>query len=250
MEHKMKWLLFGGAVLLVLGLFVLGSRMMPTLKNQSAINQIKEAAVSQAESVKQKKADLKNANLKHIYLAGGCFWGVEEYFSRVDGVVDAVSGYANGTSETTKYELISTDPELTMKTSADMMKEKWYQDAIHKGVMPILTPARRTVSHTTDEKWVISIMQEVVDKDGKNLGVVRLDIGYKTLEAYLDQLQLGKEGFTFIVDSNHDFVYHPKKTVYSSATEMRAMAPYIAAKNGYVKSKQAYVSQYQIPHSD
>lgn len=146
--------------------------------------------------------------------------------------------------------LISTDPELTMKTSADMMKEKWYQDAIHKGAMPILTPARRTVSHTTGEKWVISIMQEVVDKDGKNLGVVRLDIGYKTLEAYLDQLQLGKEGFTFIVDANHDFVYHPKKAVYSSHAEMKAMAPYLSVKNGYVKSKQAYVSQYQIPNSD
>ena len=145
--------------------------------------------------------------------------------------------------------LISTDPELTMKTSTDMMKEKWYQDAIHKGAMPILTPARRTVSHTIGEKWVISIMQEVVDKDGKNLGVVRLDIGYKTLEAYLDQLQLGKEGFTFIVDSNHDFVYHPKKAVYSSNAEMKAMAPYLSVKNGYVKSKQAYVSQYQIPNS-
>ena len=34
-----------------------------------------------------------------IYLAGGCFWGVEEYFSRVPGVLDAVSGYANGRSE-------------------------------------------------------------------------------------------------------------------------------------------------------
>ena len=145
--------------------------------------------------------------------------------------------------------LISTDPELIMKTSADMMKEKWYQDAIHKGAMPILTPARRTISHTTGEKWVISIMQEVVDKDGKNLGVVRLDIGYKTLEAYLDQLQLGKEGFTFIADSNHDFVYHPKKAVYSSHAEMKAMAPYLSVKNGYVKSKQAYVSQYQIPNS-
>ena len=145
--------------------------------------------------------------------------------------------------------LISTDPELTMKTSADMMKEKWYQDAIHKGAMPILTPARRTISHTTGEKWVISIMQEVVDKDGKNLGVVRLDIGYKTLEAYLDQLQLGKEGFTFIVDANHDFVYHPKKAVYSSHVEMKAMALYLSVKNGYVKSKQAYVSQYQIPNS-
>ena len=145
--------------------------------------------------------------------------------------------------------LISTDPELTMKISADMMKEKWYQDAIHKGAMPILTPARRTVSHTIGQKWVISIMQEVVDKDGKNLGVVRLDIGYKTLEAYLDQLQLGKEGFTFIVNANHDFVYHPKKAVYSSNAEMKAMAPYLSVKNGYVKSKQAYVSQYQIPNS-
>lgn len=145
--------------------------------------------------------------------------------------------------------LISTDPELTMKTSADMMKEKWYQDAIHKGAMPVLTPARKTVSHTIGEKWVISITQEVVDKDGKNLGVIRLDIGYKTLEAYLDRLQLGKEGFTFIVNDKHDFVYHPKKTVYSSATEMKAMAPYLSIKNGYVKSKQAYVSQYQIPNS-
>ena len=145
--------------------------------------------------------------------------------------------------------LISTDPELTMKISADMMKEKWYQDAIHKGAMPILTPARRTVSHTIGQKWVISIMQEVVDKDGKNLGVVRLDIGYKTLEAYLDQLQLGKEGFTVIVNANHDFVYHPKKAVYSSNAEMKAMAPYLSVKNGYVKSKQAYVSQYQIPNS-
>ena len=32
---------------------------------------------------------------------------MEEYFSRVSGVTDAVSGYANGRGETTKYELIN-----------------------------------------------------------------------------------------------------------------------------------------------
>lgn len=31
-----------------------------------------------------------------IYLAGGCFWGLEAYMERVTGVIDAVSGYANG----------------------------------------------------------------------------------------------------------------------------------------------------------
>ncbi|MBQ9069540.1 MAG: peptide-methionine (R)-S-oxide reductase MsrB [Eggerthellaceae bacterium] len=43
-------------------------------------------------------------NLREIYFAGGCFWGVEEYFSRVPGVADATSGYANGTTENPSYE--------------------------------------------------------------------------------------------------------------------------------------------------
>ena len=30
-----------------------------------------------------------------IYLAGGCFWGLEAYMERIQGVTDAVSGYAS-----------------------------------------------------------------------------------------------------------------------------------------------------------
>ena len=41
---------------------------------------------------------------KVIYFAGGCFWGVEEYFSRIPGVLDASSGYANGKTENPSYE--------------------------------------------------------------------------------------------------------------------------------------------------
>lgn|SRR5690554_2940444 len=39
-----------------------------------------------------------------IYLAGGCFWGVEAYFARVNGVLSAVSGYANGNTANPSYE--------------------------------------------------------------------------------------------------------------------------------------------------
>ena len=35
---------------------------------------------------------------RKIYLAGGCFWGIEHLMSRLDGVLDAESGYANGKS--------------------------------------------------------------------------------------------------------------------------------------------------------
>lgn len=42
--------------------------------------------------------------LKTIYLAGGCFWGLEAYLQRIYGVFDAESGYANGKTENPKYE--------------------------------------------------------------------------------------------------------------------------------------------------
>lgn len=41
---------------------------------------------------------------KVIYLAGGCFWGVEAYFERIPGVINAVSGYANGRTDNPSYE--------------------------------------------------------------------------------------------------------------------------------------------------
>ena len=41
-------------------------------------------------------------------LAGGCFWCVEAVFEIVDGVDDAISGYAGGTKETAKYDIVST----------------------------------------------------------------------------------------------------------------------------------------------
>ena len=43
-------------------------------------------------------------SIKNIYLAGGCFWGVEAYMKRIPGVIDAVSGYANGKTENPTYE--------------------------------------------------------------------------------------------------------------------------------------------------
>ena len=49
----------------------------------------------------------KPMNIKTIYLAGGCFWGLEAYFQRIPGVSDAVSGYANGKTANPSYEDVS-----------------------------------------------------------------------------------------------------------------------------------------------
>ena len=46
--------------------------------------------------------------MKEIYLAGGCFWGVDEYMSRIEGVLETNVGYANGTKENPSYEQVCT----------------------------------------------------------------------------------------------------------------------------------------------
>ena len=39
-----------------------------------------------------------------IYLAGGCFWGVQKYFDQFDGVIATEVGYANGPDEVPSYQ--------------------------------------------------------------------------------------------------------------------------------------------------
>ena len=43
-----------------------------------------------------------------IYLAGGCFWGVEAFISRLKGVNNTEVGYANGRDLAPTYEKVCT----------------------------------------------------------------------------------------------------------------------------------------------
>ncbi len=61
--------------------------------------------------------------MKEIWLAGGCFWGLEEYFSRIDGVTNVDVGYANGRIRKTKYILLPlTDHVETVHITYDESK--------------------------------------------------------------------------------------------------------------------------------
>ena len=42
--------------------------------------------------------------MKTIYLAGGCFWGVQRYFDQFDGVRETEVGYANGPDRAPSYQ--------------------------------------------------------------------------------------------------------------------------------------------------
>ena len=45
-----------------------------------------------------------HASIKSMYLAGGCFWCVEEVYEKVEGVVSVYSGYSGGNIENPTYQ--------------------------------------------------------------------------------------------------------------------------------------------------
>ena len=47
--------------------------------------------------------------MNEIYLAGGCFWGVQRYLSLVNGVIDTQVGYANGPEMTAQKTVTYAD---------------------------------------------------------------------------------------------------------------------------------------------
>ena len=42
--------------------------------------------------------------MKTIYLAGGCFWGMQKYFDQFKGIIKTEVGYANGPDKAPSYE--------------------------------------------------------------------------------------------------------------------------------------------------
>ena len=54
--------------------------------------------------------DFSNEPENVIYLAGGCFWGIEHLMASIPGVIDAQSGYANGRNpEDANYQTICSE---------------------------------------------------------------------------------------------------------------------------------------------
>ena len=62
--------------------------------------------------------------MKTIYLAGGCFWGVQKYFDQFDGVISTEVGYANGPEKAPSYEEVcrSSGHAETVKVEYDESK--------------------------------------------------------------------------------------------------------------------------------
>jgi len=147
-------------------------------------------------------------------------------------------------------KVISNETSLDMKISEDMMKEEWYQKAIHNK-MPILTSARMQSFNMDKDNWVISISQEIVDSENNNLGVVVLDIPYTNIEAYLTRISdISNDSLTFIINSHNDLVYHPDISMFENKSEISKLVKIMEKGNFYQEADNILYTTYNIDNTD
>lgn len=92
---KKSVIILAGMLLLITSCFA-NTRTQQSAKQQ-AIPKVKEVTIM----------DFSQEKENVIYLAGGCFWGLEKLMQSIPGVIDAQSGYANGTGKAdAKYQTI------------------------------------------------------------------------------------------------------------------------------------------------
>ena len=155
-------------------------------------------------------------NLQEVYFAGGCFWGVEEYFSRIPGVHDVTVGYANGTKANPSYEEVSSgktghaeavhvryDPKIvSLKTLATQFFKIINPTSVNRQGNDVGSQYRTGMYYTQDEDRMIlaSVMADIQKNYAQPLAVELMPIkNYSLAEGYhQDYLKKNPGGYCHI----------------------------------------------------
>ena len=104
MKHKTRRTATLWLTALLITVFVLSGCSHPAQQSGSPDS---SAAADDQTNIEVEIMDFSNETQNVIYLAGGCFWGLEHLMQSIPGVIDAQSGYANGTgAEDANYSAV------------------------------------------------------------------------------------------------------------------------------------------------
>ncbi len=119
--------------------------------------------------------------------------------------------------------LASNEKNLPMELSEDMMDMPWYKETLQNGGQPVLTSARMQDFSANRDSWVISMCREIKGQNGENLGLILIDLDYKVVENVLGDLDLGENGYLFVINDKNQPVYHKDASYFTDTAKTHAL---------------------------
>ena len=161
-------------------------------------------------SLDLKKIDAKDNDLSYAYFAGVCFWGVEYYLQKLDGVKEVISGFMGGhLKDPSYYDVVLKDTGHLETVKVIYDKSKISYEKIAKTFFEIHDPTQTDGQGPDIGKQYLSAVfvsniQERKTIDGL---ISRLEAnGYKIATKILDKTQF------YEADESHQNYYDKKGT--------------------------------------
>ena len=184
-----------------------------------------------------------DADVRNFLISGN-----EDSKKSIEKMIYSILGSNKGIKNITVIgkngNIVSSDKNNDMKISENMMKEKWYVDAINNSDMPVFNPSRKnSTSSMNSALWFLSISRDIKNSKGENLGVIVFDIKYEILERYLNSISFGKQIDNIIVDKNNNIIYYKDVKCFA---DKKCLAKF-SEKN---KNKDTYLYETQIENTN
>lgn len=152
---------------------------------------------------------------------------LEEMKSRGNSVNDVVAINIFG-----ENGLILTDGASNeVKDYIEVKEMEWYIQAAKAKGKPVISSSHTQNYLKGDGKWVFSISAAMMDGD-KVLGVVLIDMSYKNLTDMCNDIQLGEQGYVYVVSEKREIIYHPKQQLIYSGIIKENIERIVAQKEG------------------
>ena len=159
-----------------------------------------------------------------MVIAGGCFWGIQQVYQHVKGVIRATSGYSGGTPDTAHYDIVSTDTTGHAES-----------------VEIVYDPSRVTYGQLLQVFFSVAHDPTELDKQGPDVGTQYRSVIFfatpeqqKIAKAYIDQLDQAK-------------IFNRK--IVTDVTPLRALFPAEDYHQDYatLHPDEPYIAYYDAP---
>lgn len=108
-------------------------------------------------------------------------------------------------------QAVYTPAPLKLKAGYDITNEAWYVDLMEvKPYESVLTGAVLSDIKEGKNSYVISAAKRILDSsNGELLGFQLIELDYAVIENTLNDINLGKDGYLFIINDMGEVLYHP-----------------------------------------
>lgn len=125
----------------------------------------------------------------------------------------------NTRSEITNIALISrygdvilSDQSKQVNPYSDYNLSDWYLQALSYKNEIVVSPSHVQRLIAGEYQWVISISKAILDPSTLEVtGVMVIDLNYRVIEGICEAVNLGNNGYIYLVDSRYNLIYHPKQ---------------------------------------